>query len=85
MSEPVRLSDIPPTQGDQAQTLSSPVVMGRLTAQWTVWCGACSGWLYVSGRTVTDAARSAVRSGWRKSRKLGWLCPGDHTETGDLK
>lgn len=49
---------------------------GRVSTEFTVWCGACWGWLQRSGPR-RDAERMWRAEGWTKTRSRGWLCP-DH-------
>ena len=55
-------------------------IQGTITREHTVWCGICSN-LEQFGETTKHATRRAARkSGWKFTRKYGWVCYRDHTE-----
>lgn len=51
---------------------------GRVSTEFTFWCGLCSHWLQLSSEgSVTRTGRVASETyGWRKTRKHGWVCRG---------
>ncbi len=46
---------------------------GKISVEYTVWCGQCPVWNFVGTDTKKIAATRAKRAGW-KHTKDGWLC-----------
>ncbi|NWL87572.1 hypothetical protein DMN77_08135 [Paenibacillus sp. 79R4] len=50
-------------------------MIGYISSEFTVWCGKCSKWEQVSTISKTFAAKEFTKSGWRKTKEHGWVCP----------
>lgn len=57
-------------------TDSSGVAKGRITREFTAWCGICGEWEQTSeSNNIKGAAKVFARYGWKSTRKTGWICP----------
>ena len=48
---------------------------GRITTEFTVWC-RCECWSQISCKARSYAIKAFKASGWKRTNKHGWLCPG---------
>jgi hypothetical protein len=49
---------------------------GKITTEFTVWCGKCEVWWQESmSRNKTEFAEYIQKYGWRKTKEYGWVCP----------
>lgn len=48
---------------------------GEISREHTIWCGLCAEWWRYAARTKSEMTRYATRSGWKKTKKHGWICP----------
>jgi hypothetical protein len=49
---------------------------GRITREFTVWCGACLTWEQEGQEnTIRQATKRFRKRGWRPTRRKGWMCP----------
>jgi hypothetical protein len=52
---------------------SSEPARGRMSVQYTVWCGVCEDWEYTFDEPTPT--KFAVKIGWRYTKARGWVCP----------
>lgn len=48
---------------------------GTMTTEHTVWCATCVEWYQTPSESKKTAADDVKNEGWRKDKKLGWICP----------
>lgn len=54
---------------------------GRISREFTVWCGRCNRWDQTSDvNTVGAMKKWARRHGWKLTKGDGWVCPEDATK-----
>ena len=73
----VELGDIPEGEFMYPGKGEGPARMGRVSTEWTAWCGTCENW---EQSEVMDCNKSAFitrlrRVGWKRKRDTGWTCP----------
>lgn len=50
---------------------------GRITTEWTVWCGRCAVWEtndVIHGKK-SEFIAGIRNSGWKRTKSDGWVCP----------
>lgn len=48
---------------------------GRIRIALTIHCALCNWWEDLDGSKILPAAKQARESGWKFSKKNGWICP----------
>lgn len=55
--------------------MSNEQPKGRISREYTVWCGGCVEWQQEGAAKMAHAASTFRSSGWKLTKKRGWLCP----------
>jgi len=48
---------------------------GRISTEFTVWCGTCIKWHQLSAKNQKSAIIYFSSNGWKKIKPAGWICP----------
>jgi hypothetical protein len=48
---------------------------GRISTQYTVWCGTCGEWDYLDVKAGVSKVKAAKAIGYKLVIEKGWVCP----------
>ena len=48
---------------------------GRISTQYTVWCGTCNQWEYLDVKAGVSKVKAAKYLGYKLVIDKGWVCP----------